>query len=173
MANSSLQQAETCPQTIESHLRTPDQNPFSDPTVIFQSTDYRVDEIISSEIGQNLMPETPPNPALPSAQNQVPKSNSLTQKPRKKLYEIQRFINPVTKRVNQTIYCKLCPYKGSKLGNVVDHIRIHTMEEPYACRFCDKHFSLMGNRRRHERMLTCLGRQVQKKIKSEHVNLIF
>jgi hypothetical protein len=49
----------------------------------------------------------------------------------KQLYKVVRSINPKTKRQNQMIYCRRCPFKVNKLGNMKDHIKMHTMEEPF------------------------------------------
>jgi len=56
-------------------------------------------------------------------------------------YIMVKKFNRDTNRMNQILHCKQCKLKFTKLCNMKDHIRIHSKEEPFKCKYCFKTFS--------------------------------
>ena len=44
-----------------------------------------------------------------------------------------------------------CNLAFNERSNLKVHIRIHTKDKPYECKFCNKKFSVIGNRNDHQR----------------------
>ena len=59
--------------------------------------------------------------------------------------------NNKTRRPNQLLICKYCGKSYTKLYNIIDHVHMHRGLTPYKCHYCDKRFSQMANRNRHEK----------------------
>ena len=55
---------------------------------------------------------------------------------------------------------------------MVDHIKTHSNDLPYTCKFCSKRFSLQGNCVRHEKNYTCLSLATKARIKKGDIFIV-
>ena len=100
---------------------------------------------------------------IPAQQSREPavttsKQASSKQIVKEKGYKRTKAINSSTGRQNQVLQCLACEKKFSKLCNVLDHVRTHAGERPYACTICFQTFAQRGNRDRHQKMQVCSNR---------------
>ena len=63
---------------------------------------------------------------------------------------------PQTGREKQELSCNFCQASFPKTSNMHDHVRTHLNIRLFKCSICDKGFSWIQNRNRHEKKAACL-----------------
>lgn len=66
----------------------------------------------------------------------------------------QKPIMTNTKEVISKLKCVLCRRGFNSRSNLRSHMRIHTLEKPFACKYCTRKFSQSSTLRNHVRLHT-------------------
>lgn len=60
------------------------------------------------------------------------------------------FYHHITRQSQEKILFKIYENELATIGNLSEHLSIHTGEKPLNCKYCNKAFSRIGNMRRHD-----------------------
>ena len=82
-------------------------------------------------------------------------------------YLVGHYRNRATTRINTVLKCGVtgCGKAFNKKSNLLDHLRTHTGEAPYYCKFCQKGFKQKGQMYKHKR--TMKHQRTTRKVKAE------